>query len=96
MSEFLAPLLHCRHLNSIGAAGCGLTGEVPKTVLFGLREFPFEETALGEGLSFLDLASNHIDRVDLIPDRWESLVLAGNTNMSFAEGVLQKAVQDGI
>ena len=96
VSEFLAPLLHCRHLNSIGAAGCGLTGEVPKTVLFGLREFPFDETELGRALVFLDLASNHIDKVDSIPERLKSLVLAGNRNMSFAEGVLQKAVQDGI
>ena len=90
VSEFLAPLRGCSHLNSIGAAGCGLTG-----VLFGDR-FPFDLTYLGKVLVFLDLASNSIDRVDSIPDRLKSLVLAGNTNMSFAEGVLQKAVQDGI
>lgn len=30
VSEFLAPLLYCHHLNRIGAAGCGLTGELPK------------------------------------------------------------------
>ena len=88
VSEFLALLLHCQHLNNIRAAGCGLTG-----VLFGV-EFPFELTY--EVLGFLDLASNHIDKVDSIPNWLNSLVLAGNTNMSFAEGVLQKAVQDGI
>ena len=97
VSEFLAPLLDCRHLNSIGAAGCGLTGEVPKTALFfGHREFPFDWTPLGKKLGFLDLASNRIDKVDSIPRKLNSLVLAGNRNVSFAEGVLQKAVQDGI
>ena len=97
VSEFLVPLLECEHLNSIGAAGCGLTGEVPETVLYyGHTKFPFSETHLGKVLVFLDLASNRIDKVDSIPKRLKSLVLAGNTNMSFAEGVLQKSVQDGI
>ena len=91
VSEFLDPLLFCQRLNSIGAAGCGLTG-----VLFG-EEYPFDRTFLGKALGFLDLASNRIDKVDSIPERLKTLVLAGNTNnMSFAEGVLQKAVQDGI
>ena len=94
--EFLAPLLFCPHLNSVGAAGCGLTGEVPKTVLFFGQEYSFESTFLGEALVFLDLASNRIDRVDSIPERLKSLVLAGNRNISFAEGVLEKAVRDGI
>ena len=97
VSEFLAPFLWCRHLNSIGAAGCGLTGKLPETVMYsGLRESPFDDTFLGKALGFLNLASNSIDTVDSIPKRLKSLVLAGNTNMSFAEGVLQKAVQDGI
>ena len=96
VSEFLAPLLNCRHLNSIGAAGCGLTREVPKTAVFLRREYPFDVTPLGKVLVFLDLASNRIGKVKSIPKRLKTLVLAGNTNMSFAEGVLQKAVQDGI
>ena len=96
VSQFLAPLLFCSHLNSIGAAGCGLAREVPKTALFFGRERPFDVTALGKALMFLDLASNRIDKVDSIPNRLKTLVLAGNTNMSFADGVLQKAVQDGI
>eukprot|EP00434_Breviolum_minutum_P029499 symbB.v1.2.026084.t2/scaffold2508.1/size77433/4 len=94
LSQFLAPLIECSRLNSIGAAGCGLTGEVPKNVLrHGLM--PFELTALGKALVFLDLASNRIDKVDSIPNRLKTLVLAGNRNISFAEGVLQKAVRDG-
>ena len=65
-------------------------------MLFG-EEYPFDRTFLGKALGFLDLASNSIDKVDSIPERLKTLVLAGNTNnMSFAEGVLQKAVQDGI
>ena len=96
VSEFLDPLLYCRHLNSIRAAGCVLTGELPKTVSFGGLELPFDGTFLGQALVFLDLASNGIDKVDSIPKRLNTLVLAGNTNMSFADGVLQKAVQDGI
>eukprot|EP00434_Breviolum_minutum_P029494 symbB.v1.2.026081.t1/scaffold2508.1/size77433/1 len=100
VSEFLAPLLECWHLNSIGAAGCGLTGVLPKIIVFkhmeGEVENDFDETGLGKVLMFLDLASNRIDKVDSIPERLKSLVLAGNTNMSFAEGVLQKSVQDGI
>ena len=95
VSEFLTRLLPCEHLNSIGAADCGLTGKLPKTAVFHGRECPFDDTSLGKVLVFLDLASNHIDKVDLIPKRLKSLVLAGNTNMSFAEGVLQKAVRDG-
>ena len=90
VSEFLAPLILCQHLNSIGAAGCGLTG-----VLFG-DKFPFDDTYLGRVLAFLDLASNRIDKVDSITKMLKTLVLAGNRNMSFADGVLQKAVQDGI
>ena len=96
VSEFLAPLLYCFRLNSIGAAGCGLTGEVPKTALFFGQERPFDWTPLGKNLGFLDLASNPMDKVDSIPRKLNSLVLAGNRNISFAEGVLQKAVQDGI
>jgi len=96
VSEFLHPLLPCSHLNSIGAAGCGLTGELPKTVLLIGAEYPFDLTYLGKVLVFLDLASNRIDKVDSIPKRLKSLVLAGNRNMSFADGVLQEAVRDGI
>ena len=96
VSEFLAPLLRCHHLNRIGAAGCGLTGEIPKTVGWFGHEIPFDLTFLGKALGFLDLASNPIDKVDSIPRKLNSLVLAGNRNISFAEGVLQKAVQDGI
>ena len=98
VSFFLDPLLRCSHLNSIGAAGCGLIGEVPKTIFFVHfhKEVTFDETYLGRALVFLDLASNRIEKVDSIPKRLKSLVLAGNTNMNFAEGVLQKAVQDGI
>ena len=99
VSEFLHPLLRCRHLNSIRAAGCGLTGKLPKTVSVSVpfsAMYPFDETFLGKALVFLDLASNRIDKVDSIPEGLKSLVLAGNTNMSFAYGVLQKAVQDGI
>ena len=81
---------------SIGAAGCSLTGEVPKTVLFRGGFYPFDATPLGAVLVFLDLASNRIGKVKSIPIRLKSLVLAGNTNMSFAEAVLQKSVQDGI
>ena len=98
VSFFLDPLLRCSHLNSIGAAGCGLIGEVPKTIFFlhFNKEVTFDETYLGRALGFLDLASNRIEKVDLIPKRLKTLVLAGNPNISFAEGVLQKAVQDGI
>ena len=97
VSEFLDPLLWCSRLNSIGAAGCGLSREIPKTVLWLGKEISFDSTNLGKALAFLDLASNRIDKVDSIPKRLKSLVLAGNTNnMSFAEGVLQKAVHDGI
>ena len=96
VSEFLAPLIECEHLNSIGAAGCGLTGELSKTALYHGREWSFSATPLGKALGFLDLASNSIDRVDSIPLSLKTMVLAGNTNMSFAEGVLQKAVRDGI
>ena len=96
VSEFLARMLPCEHLNSIRAADCGLTGKLPKTAVFHGRECPFDDTSLGKVLVFLDLTSNRIDKVDLIPKRLKSLVLAGNTNMSFAEGVLQKAVRDGI
>ena len=96
VSEFLDPFLHCEHLSSIGAAGCGLTGEIPKTISVFGEEFPFSVTWLGRALVFLDLASNSIDRVDSIPNRLKTLVLAGNANMSFAEGVLQQAVRDGI
>ena len=96
VSQFFAPLLFCDHLNSIGAAGCGLTGKVPKTAFPAGTEYPFDLTHLGGALVFLDLASNRIDRVDSIPKRLKSLGLAGNRNISFAEGVLQKAVQDGI
>ena len=96
VSEFLAPSVNCHHLNSIRAAGCGLTGQVPKTILTVEKGYRFDETYLGGVLVFLDLASNSIDKVDSIPERLTSLVLAGNTNMSFGEGVLEKAIQDGI
>ena len=96
VSEFLSLFNYCQHLSSIGAAGCGLTGEVPKTISVFGEEFPFSATALGRVLVLLDLASNSIDRVDSIPDRLKTFVLAGNTNMSFGEGVLQQAVRDGI
>ena len=74
VSEFLVPLLECQHLNSIGAAGCGLIGEVPKTVLLRGREQPFDWTFLSNSLSFLDLASNRIDRQsEFYPEQVENL-----------------------
>ena len=96
VSKFLSPFNYCQHLSSIGAAGCGLTGNLPKTISVLGGQFRFSGTPLAQALMFLDLASNSIDRVDSIPGRLKTLVLAGNTNMSFAEGVLQQAVRDGI
>ena len=72
-------------------------GSFRRLLCFMTKGCPFDETNLGRVLGFLNLASNRIDQSGFDPGKVESLGAGrGNTNMSFADGVLQKAVQDGI
>ena len=73
--------LHSGSLETFKAAGCGLQGSLTR------RFFQFSAVVT------LDLASNKITYVDYIPIKCRTLILASETTIDFAPGILRKAVE---
>ena len=83
VSELLRSFQHCAFLGSIQAVSSGLTGH-----LDGRDCTP--------SLVALDFASNRLSHVEAVPPRCKSLILSGNSNITFSQGVLQRAMKDGV
>ena len=83
VSELLKSFQHCTSLGSLQAVGSGLTGH-----LDGRDCTP--------SLVALDFASNKLSHVERVPPRCKSLILSGNSNITFSQGALQKAMKDGV
>ena len=83
VSELLKSFQHCTSLGSLQAASSGLTGHLDG-----------RDTA--SSLVALDFSSNKLSHVEAVPPRCKSLILRGNSNITFSQGVLQKAVEDGV
>lgn len=84
--RLIEKLRKCGSLATIKASGCGLTGSIS----LGRAE------PLWQALVVLDLANNQISDVGELPRHCRTLVLAGNPNIHFAEGVLSKALAEGV
>lgn len=87
--ELLTLLRDCKSLAILQASNCGLTWELVNLNVFSNPE-------LIQSLVSVDLASNQISRVNWIPPNCRTLILANNPNMSFKEGLIQKAVEDNV
>ena len=83
VSELLKSFQHCTSLGSLQAVGSGLTGH-----LDGRDCTP--------SLVALDFASNKLSHVESVPPKCKSLILSGNSNITFSEAALQKAMDDGV
>lgn len=86
-NEVFEILQSCGSLATIKASGCGLTGSV---------SLMMPGQPLWQALVALDLADNQISDVGELPRHCRTLVLAGNPNIHFAEGVLREALADGV
>ena len=83
VSELLKSFQHCTSLGSLQAVSSGLTGHL-------------DGRATASSLVALDFASNTLTRVEAVPPRCKSLILSGNSNISFSQGSFQKAMKDGV
>ena len=98
---FFVPLVACRHLATIKAAGCGLQGHMPDlrrlsgfTVDSSLRlswSAPLDKT-----LQMLDISNNHISKVQSFPWDVQSVTLANNPVIEFSPGLLESSLNKGI
>jgi Leucine-rich repeat (LRR) protein len=76
----------CSSLTTLKVTGCKLTGTLPD-----IAAWP-----LANPLMSLDLSSNRLSRVEAIPPRCNTFSVLGNEGISFAPGVLQKAVAESV
>eukprot|EP00435_Cladocopium_sp_Y103_P042205 s268_g11.t1 len=83
-------LKECKSLAMIQAPNCGLSLELVDIVVFSTA------APLRSVLVALDLGSNNISRVSWIPPNCRSIILANNPDMTFREGLLRQAVEDGV
>ena len=83
VSDLLKSFRHCTSLGSIQAGGSGLTGELNG------RNTTFALVAL-------NLRWNNLSHVQNVPPRCKSLILAGNSRMTFSQTALQEAVQNDV
>ena len=98
---FFVPLVACRHLATIKAAGCGLQGHMPNLrTLSGFtvdssRRF-FWRARLDDTLQMLDISNNHISKVQSFPWDVQSVTLANNPVIEFSPGLLESSLNKGI
>lgn len=83
VSDLLKSFKHCRSLWSIQAGGSGLTGELNG-----------RDTT--SALVALNLRWNNLSHVASLPSRCKSLILAGNSRMTFSQELLQRAMQNDV
>ena len=76
----------CSSLTTLKVTGCKLTGTLPD-----IAAWP-----LANPLMSLDLSSNRLSRVEAIPPGCNTFSVLGNEGISFAPGVLQKAVAESV
>ena len=74
--------LHLKWLETFKASACPLKGSIAGNLF--------------DSLVTLDVASTLISRVDSIPSKCRSLLLADIGSMSFAPGLLRRAVEDNV
>ena len=82
---------------SLKASGCGLTSTLPKMLMEnvwvdGTFWVVWPDPPLGNSLQALDASWNHIEHVDGLPAKAQTVNLAGNPLLSFRSGVLKDAV----
>lgn len=82
VSNLLKSFEHCTSLGSIQAGGSGLTGEL--------------NGRYTSALVALNLRWNNLSHVESVPPRCKSLILAGNSRISFSQGALQEAMQNDV
>ena len=83
VSELFKSFQHCTSLGSLQAVSSGLTGH-----LDGRTTAP--------SLVALDFTLNKLTHVEAVPPRCKSLILSGNSDITFSQGVLQRAMKDGV
>ncbi|CAK9035742.1 unnamed protein product [Durusdinium trenchii] len=99
VSELLQPLCGSPALATIEAAGCRLSGTLtnlrPEDVVVDGVLFSKWRPLLGKSLKVLNLATNNITEIKGIPASLQVLILAENSALNFADGVLKEALATG-
>ena len=97
---FFLPLVACRHLATIKAAGCGLEGHMPDlnrlSVIVDDAGFASWPASLDSTLQLLDIANNRISKILSFPSGVQSVTLANNPVIEFSPGLLESSLNKGI
>ena len=101
---FFFPLLTCRHLATIKAAGCGLEGHelhMPDLGSYSIIHVDGKPRSswsapLDEALQVLDMSKNRISKVHSFPSDVRSMALANNPAIEFSPGLLERSLSKGI
>eukprot|EP00438_Fugacium_kawagutii_P028121 Skav229520 [mRNA] locus=scaffold887:77290:86147:+ [translate_table: standard] len=97
VQDLLVPLYGSQALGAIEAAGCGLSGaltlnlKLENVVVDGFMR-PEWDLPLAQSLKVLNLADNDISDIEAVPEQMRVLVLAENSALHFASGVMQEAL----
>lgn len=83
VSNLLKSFEHCTSLGSVQAGGSGLSGEL-------------NGRDMTSALVALNLRWNNLSHVESVPPRCKSLILAGNSRISFSQKALQEAMQNDV
>eukprot|EP00438_Fugacium_kawagutii_P001126 Skav218117 [mRNA] locus=scaffold759:239295:250813:- [translate_table: standard] len=100
IKDLLLPLFGCPALATIDAADCGLSGTLPnlkqaKNVKVD-GDIDFEWSSfLAESLKVLNFGSNNISIIEGIPAQMKVIVLADNSAVDFASGVMKETLTAG-
>eukprot|EP00438_Fugacium_kawagutii_P001127 Skav218118 [mRNA] locus=scaffold759:258333:264065:- [translate_table: standard] len=99
VKNLLLPLFGCPALATIDAASCGLSGTLThlklKMVQVNGRSSLGWTSLLSESLRLLNFASNNVSTIEGIPKQMKVIVLADNSAVDFATGVVKEALTAG-
>ena len=95
------PLLACRHLATIKAAGCGLEGHMPDLSRYSIvsvdrTAYTSWPAPVDSALQVLDISNNRISKVKSFPFAVQSMTLANNPIIDFSPGLLESSLNKGI
>ena len=98
VERLLGPFIKCKALRIFKAAECSLTGEMPACVRVGwigksLALCCIDHWPLSKVLQLLDLSSNNVSKVEVLPGNCRAVSFRDNPQISFEEDVVKKATE---
>eukprot|EP00438_Fugacium_kawagutii_P021527 Skav233412 [mRNA] locus=scaffold892:176618:177865:+ [translate_table: standard] len=99
VKDLLLPLCGCPALATIDASGCKLSGTLTNLELTNVQvdwePWLTWSSLLAESLKVLNLGSNNVSTIEGIPVQTKVMVLADNSAVAFASGVMKEALTAG-